>query len=246
MHVVDMGVAGDLTGLAEEGRILSRRVGSGSSNIATGPAMTPEQAVECLEAGIGIARKLSAHVDVYGTGDMGIGNTTPSGAVAAAVTGQDVEKVTGRGTGIDEEGLSRKIDVIRRALEVNRPDPADGLDVLTKVGGFEIGGIAGLILGAAALKKPVVVDGYISTAAALIAKLLFPTSADYMIAAHRSAEGGHDLMQAHLGKAPLLDLGFRLGEGTGGAMAMPLLDGAVRILRDVSTFEEAAVSGAKA
>ena len=245
VHVVDMGVAGDLTDLAEQGRVLSRRIGAGTSNIARGPAMTREQAVECLEAGIGIARKFGDHVDVYGTGDMGIGNTTPSGAVAAAVTGQNVEKVTGRGTGIDEEGLGHKIDVIRKALEVNRPDPADGMDVLMKVGGFEIGGIAGLILGAAALKKPVVVDGYISTAGALIAKLLAPASVDYMVAAHRSAEGGHDLMQAHLGKEPLLDLGLRLGEGTGGAMAMPLLDGAVRVLRDVRTFEEAAVSGAK-
>jgi nicotinate-nucleotide--dimethylbenzimidazole phosphoribosyltransferase len=245
VHVVDMGVSGDLSSLAKGGRILSRRIGAGTSNIARGPAMSREQAVACLEAGIGIARQLGDHVDVYGTGDMGIGNTTPSGAVAAAVTGEDAERVTGRGTGIDDAGLDRKIGVIRRVLEVNRPNSSDGIDVLMKVGGFEIGGIAGLILGAAALKKPVVVDGYISTAGALIAKLLAPASADYMIAAHRSAEGGHDLMQKHLQLEPLLDLGFRLGEGTGGAMAMPLLDGAVRLLGEVSTFEEAAVSGAK-
>ncbi len=241
--VVDMGIAGDLGALVEEGRVVSRRVGNGTQNMARGPAMSREEAVRCLEAGIEIAGELGDTTDLFGTGDMGIGNTTPSAAIAAAVTGQPVGQVTGRGTGIDDEGLAHKIEVIQKALELNRPDPADGVDVLAGVGGFEIGGIAGLILGAASLKKPVLIDGFISTAGALIAQTLAPDAADYMIAAHQSAEPGHALMLAHLGKRPLLDLDLRLGEGTGGALAMPLVEAAVRILTEVRTFEEASVSG---
>jgi nicotinate-nucleotide--dimethylbenzimidazole phosphoribosyltransferase len=242
--VVDMGVAADLSGLAASGHLVSKRVGPGTRNIAEGPAMSREEAVRCLEAGIAIVGQLGPSTDLFGTGDMGIGNTTPSSAIVSLLTGSDVEEATGRGTGIDEGQFRHKIAVIRQALAVNRPDPDDAIDVLAKVGGFEIGGIAGLILGAAALQRPVLVDGFISTAGALIARGLAPASTGYMIAAHRSCEQGHRLGLAHLGKRPLLDLDLRLGEGTGAALAMPLVEAAARLLTDVATFAEAAVSQA--
>ena len=242
--VVDMGTAGDLTELAQSGKILSRRIGSGTQNIARGPAMSRADAIRCIENGMELALQLGDSTDVFGTGDMGIGNTTPSSAIAAAITGCTPLAATGRGTGIDSEQLRHKVGVVERALEVNKPDPTDGLDVLAKVGGFEIGGIAGLILGAAYLRKPVIVDGFISTAGALIAQTLSPEAADYMIAAHRSEESGHAMMLQHLKKKPLLDLGLRLGEGTGGALAMNLVDAAAAILTRVRTFDEASVSKA--
>jgi len=217
--VVDMGVAADLSGLARAGKIISKRIAAGTANIAKGPAMTREQARAAVEAGIEIANELADSVDVFGTGDMGIGNTTPSAAIVAAITGSAVEEVTGRGTGLDDDQLSHKITIIKQALDVNRPDAKDGLDVLAKVGGFEIGGIAGVILGAAALRKPVLIDGFISTAGALIAHCLAPEIREYLIAAHRSVEQGHRIMHKHLGCEPLLDLGLRLGEGTGAAVA---------------------------
>lgn len=243
--VVDMGVAGDLSELAQTERILNRKIGSGTADISIGPAMDEEQARQALESGIEIAHELGEETDLFGTGDMGIGNTTPSAAIAACLTGLPVEQVTGRGTGIDDERLAHKVEVIGQILDVNRPNPQDGLEVLAKIGGFEIGGIAGLILGAAAQRKPVVVDGFISTAGALIARVLCPAAADYMVLAHASAESGHAKMCEHLGKHPLLDLGFRLGEGTGAALALPLIEGAVRVLTQVSTFAEAGVSEAE-
>jgi nicotinate-nucleotide--dimethylbenzimidazole phosphoribosyltransferase len=242
--VVDMGVAGDLSALAKAGKIISKRVAAGTANMAIGPAMTPAQARQAIEAGIEIAQSLADKTDVFGTGDMGIGNTTPSAAIVAVLTGTSVADVTGRGTGIDDGQLAHKVAVIEKALKVNRPNPKDGLDVLAKVGGFEIGGIAGLILGAAARKKPVVVDGFISTAGALIAQSLAPHSAAYMIAAHRSMENGHSHMQRQLGLSPLLDLNMRLGEGTGAALAFNLVEAAARVLTEVATFEEASVSKA--
>ncbi len=243
--VVDMGVASDLGDLARSGRIVSKRVAPGTQNIARGPAMTREQAIRAIEAGIEIMRDLGDSVDLLGTGDMGIGNTTPSSAIVAAITGCSAAEATGRGTGIEDDQLEHKIRIVQKALDANRPDRTDGLDVLSKVGGFEIGGIAGLILGAAAARKPVLIDGFISTAGALIAQALAPVATDYMIAAHRSAERGHILALAHLEKQPLLDLGMRLGEGTGAALAMNLVDAAVRILTEVKTFEEAEVSKAE-
>ena len=244
VRVVDMGVAADLGDLAPSGKILSRRVGPGTQNMAHGPAMSRDQAVAAVEAGIDIARQAASAVDVFGTGDMGIGNTTPSSAIVAAFSGVSVAEVTGHGTGIDDEQFARKVRVIEKSLQVNRPDPKDGLDILAKVGGFEIGGIAGLILGAASLKKPVVVDGFISTAGALIAHSLCPTAAQYMIAAHRSVEKGHRVALEILGKQPLIDLDFRLGEGTGAALVMNFLEAAVRVLTEVTTFDEAMVSKA--
>ena len=238
--VVDMGVDYDFP--AHEG-LLDRKIARGSANLAQGAAMTREQAVQALEAGIGVAQDCAAAgIDLVGTGDMGIGNTTPSAAIAAVFTGLPLEAVTHRGTGIDDAGLVRKLDAIRRGLEINRPDPKDPVDVLAKVGGFEIGGIAGLVLGCAALGLPVVVDGFISTAGALIASELHPHVRDYIFAAHKSVEIGHSAMLERIGQQPILDLQMRLGEGTGGALAMGLIEAALRGLREIATFEDAGVS----
>ena len=245
IFVVDMGVAADLKELVQSKKIINKKVGLGTDNIAVGPAMSKAMAKRAIESGIDIANDLSPRFDLFGTGDMGIGNTTPSTAIAAVCTGKSVEELTGRGTGLDDTQLSHKISVIKRALEVNKPDKRDGIDILAKVGGFEIGGIAGLILGAAANRKPVLVDGFISTAGALIAYKIEPFIKDYLIFAHRSVEPGHKAMQEALGcKKPLLDLNFRLGEGTGAAVAMNLVEGAVAILTQVATFAEASVAKA--
>lgn len=242
--VVDMGVAGDLTRATDSSYFLSRPIGFGTANIAKGPAMSRHNAVRSVETGIQIARDLMESYDILGTGDMGIGNTTASSAIISAFTGIPPEKVTGRGTGIDDDQFKHKVSVVHKILEMNQPDPADPLDVLAKVGGFEIGGVAGLILGAASMGRPVMIDGLISTAGALIAFGLKREAADYMIASHLSVEQGHVAALKLLQKRPLLDLGMRLGEGTGGAMAMTLVEAAARILTEVATFEEAAVSQA--
>jgi len=240
--VVDMGVAADLSDLAAAGKIIDKKVALGTANMARGPAMSREEAVRAVEAGIEVAAELADRADLFGTGDMGIANTTPSAAICAVFTGRQPSEVTGRGTGIDDTALANKIRVIERAIETNRPDPADPLDVLAKVGGFEIGGIAGVILGAASLRRPVLVDGFISTAGAMIACALAPQARQYVIAAHRSMERGHRIMQEHLQLEPLLDLNLRLGEGTGAALAMNIVEAAARVLTEVLTFEEAAVS----
>jgi len=245
VYVVDMGVAADLTDLAEAGKIINKKVGLGTDNIAVGPAMSMAMATRAVESGIDIVNDLADTVDVFGTGDMGIGNTTPSTAIAAVCTGKQVAELTGRGTGLDDEQLAHKVKVIQKALDTNKPNAKNGLDILAKVGGFEIGGIAGVILGAASHRKPVIVDGFISTAGALIASTIEPFVKDYLIFSHRSVEPGHEAMQDFLGcKKPLLDLNFRLGEGTGAAVAMNLVEGAVAVLTEVATFEEAAVAGA--
>jgi nicotinate-nucleotide--dimethylbenzimidazole phosphoribosyltransferase len=243
--VADLGVAADLSELAKAGKIIDKKVAMGTADMAKGPAMTRQQAQRSIEAGIEIARDLADSTDVFGTGDMGIANTTPSTAILAVLTGTPVPEITGRGTGIDDRAFNHKIAVVQKAIQLNQPDPTDPLDVLAKVGGFEIGGIAGLILGAAARRKPVVVDGFISTAGAMIAHAMSPQVSDYIIAAHRSVEQGHRFMHLHLGKEALLDLNLRLGEGTGAALAMNLVEAAVRILTEVATFEEAAVSKAE-
>jgi len=245
VHVVDMGVNGDFSELIENGKIVDKKVGFGTNNISKGPAMSTALARKAVESGIEVATELSDTVDVFGTGDMGIGNTTPSTAIAAVFTGVDVEKLTGRGTGLDDEQLNHKVGIIKKIIEVNKPDAKDGIDVLAKIGGFEIGGIAGLILGAAANRKPVLVDGFISTAGALIAYTIEPFVKDFIICSHRSMEPGHKYMQEKLGcSKPLLDLNMRLGEGTGAALCMNLIEAAAAILTKVATFEEAAVAGA--
>ena len=242
--VTDMGVATDIP---KHPDLRVKKIGYVTANIARGPAMSADQAAQALLAGAEIVtEQCRLGLDVLATGDMGIGNTTPSAAIAAAVMGIDPEEIAGRGTGVNDEGLRRKIAAIRRALEVNQPDPDDGLDLLAKVGGYEIGGIAGAILAAAAERKAVVVDGFISTAATMIAVLLAPNVRGYLIAAHSSQERGHHLMMDWLGLEPLLDLRMRLGEGTGAALAMSLLEAACRVLSEMATFDEAGVSSREA
>ena len=243
--VVDIGVEADFPELSGAVNFMDRKIAPGTNNIASGPAMSIANARRAVETGIEIDLDLEKSYDVFGTGEMGIGNTTPSSAIAAVVTGKPVSELTGRGTGLDDQQLKNKIEIIDKILQINKPDPKNGLDILAKIGGYEIGGIAGLILGAAARNKPVVVDGFISTAGALIAYTLEPFIKDYIICSHRSVEPGHKYMQEILGcSRPLLDLNFRLGEGTGGALAMNIVEAARRVLTDVATFEEAAVAQA--
>jgi nicotinate-nucleotide--dimethylbenzimidazole phosphoribosyltransferase len=223
--------------------LIDRKVVRGTRNMLEGPAMTREESEKCLEAGISLAGEYADRgYGLFATGDMGIGNTTPSSAIASVLTGKSPSEVTGRGTGITAEALQNKVSVIEQAISVNNPDPKDAVGVLAKVGGAEIGGIAGLCLGAASRRVPVVVDGFISTAGALIAWAIEPRVAEYMFAAHRSVEPGHMAMLGTMGLEPVLDLGLRLGEGTGAALAMHLIEAGLRIYREMATFEEAGVS----
>jgi nicotinate-nucleotide--dimethylbenzimidazole phosphoribosyltransferase len=237
---VDMGIASDPK---PHPQLIVRKIGHGTGNICRVPAMTKAQAVQALETGIEIVNgEVKKRLDIVGTGDMGIGNTTASSAVFAAMTGLPPEKVTGRGTGLTDEQLVHKIDCIRRALERHQPDALKPIEVLAKVGGFEIGGLAGVMLGAAAQRVPVVIDGFISGAAALIALGLCPQIKDYLIAAHVSAEAGHAAMLEYMGLKPLLNLDMRLGEGTGAALGIFIAEAAVRTLNEMATFAEAGVS----
>ena len=238
--VVDMGVAADFEASP---RLVSSKVARGTRNMALGPAMTGEQAVRAIEAGIElVAAEAAEGLDIVGTGDMGIGNTTAASAICAVMTGKPVAEVTGKGTGVTDSQWRHKVEVIGRALAVNRPDPEKPLDVLAKVGGFEIGGLAGVMLGAAVRRIPVVIDGFISGAAALIATALSPGLGAFLIPAHVSAEPGHCLLLNHLGLEPLIDLKMRLGEGTGAALGIFLAETAARVLAEMSTFAEAGVS----
>jgi len=236
--VVDMGIAADL---GEEPNLVNKKIGYGTKSFLKGPAMTREEAVRAIEAGIEVVEEME-RPDILATGDMGIGNTTPSSAIIAVFSGCDVSTVTGRGTGIDDEALNKKVLAIEKGISVNKPDPEDAIDVLSKVGGFEIGGLAGCALAAAAHKIPVVIDGFISTAGALIATELAPVAKEYIIASHISQEIGHRLMLERMGLNPLLDLNLRLGEGTGAALAMNLVEAGARILDEMATFADAAVS----
>ena len=241
--IVDMGVASDLPSHPD---LISKKIAPGTKNMTKGPAMTREEAEKSIETGFEIAEgEIQKGADIIGTGDMGIGNTTPSSTIAAAFTGAAVRKLTGRGTGIDNEALENKIKIIEAAIEVNKPDPHDPLDVLAKVGGFEIGGLAGVILAGAKNRIPIVIDGFISGAAALIATELAPVSKEYIIASHVSVEAGHKIMLERMNLKPLLDLNLRLGEGTGAALGISLVEASVRVLSEMTTFEEASVSGKK-
>jgi nicotinate-nucleotide--dimethylbenzimidazole phosphoribosyltransferase len=241
--IVDMGVIG---GFEPMPGLVCKMIDFGTANIAQGPAMTRNQAIDALESGIEIVNiEADKGLDILGTGDMGIGNTTASSAIFAAVSKLQVDKVTGRGTGLDDKQLTRKIHVIEKSLSINSPDPADPIDVLAKVGGFEVGGLAGVMLAGAARRVPVVIDGFISGAAALIATGLSPRVKDYLIAAHVSAEAGHRLMLEFLGLKPLLDLNMRLGEGTGAVLGISLAEAAVKILSQMATFADAGVSEAE-
>jgi nicotinate-nucleotide--dimethylbenzimidazole phosphoribosyltransferase len=239
--VVDMGMAVDVP--AQPGLII-KKIAPGTANIALGPAMTRIQAIQAVEAGAEVvAQEIRRGLDLLAPGDMGIGNTTPSAAIAAAITGLSPGELVGRGTGVDDLGLERKLKAVERALAVNSPDPADALDVLSKVGGFEIAGITGAILAAAAQRRPVVVDGFISTAAAMLAVTLEPKVREYLFAGHCSQELGHLRMMDWLGLEPILDLQMRLGEGTGAALASSLIEAACKSLVEMATFAEAGVAG---
>ncbi|MBU1181650.1 MAG: nicotinate-nucleotide--dimethylbenzimidazole phosphoribosyltransferase [Pseudomonadota bacterium] len=238
--VIDIGVKFDFNDLRG---LINRKVVYGTKNIALGPAMTHDEAVQCIEVGRVLAQEYADRgYRLFATGEMGIANTTPSSAIAAVITGKSVSDVTGKGTGIDEIALNNKIRIITKAISVNRPDPLDGLDVLAKIGGAEIGGIAGLCLGAAEKGIPVVIDGFISTAGALIAYTLNPDVADYLFAAHTSVEIGHQAMLAHMKLRPILNLDLRLGEGTGAALAMTIIDAGLKIYREMATFSDAGIS----
>jgi nicotinate-nucleotide--dimethylbenzimidazole phosphoribosyltransferase len=246
VRVVDMGIIPELNVDTIKGsdRLIVRKIAPGTGNLARGPAMSQEQAQQALVTGFETADDLlRKEYEILGTGDMGIGNTTPSAAVGALVTGVAIERMVGRGTGVDDAGLARKREAVRRGLEANRPNPKDGLDVLAKVGGFEIGGIAGAILAGAFHRRPVVIDGFISTAGALVASTLCPAVKDYLFAGHCSEEPGHRIMLQHLNLIPILDLGMRLGEGTGAALAMSIMEGAVKVFTEMMTFEQAGVPG---
>lgn len=238
--VVDIGVDFDF---GEAEGLVSKKVITGTKNIRKGPAMTKEEAEKCIGVGIELASEYSRKgYKIFGTGEMGIANTTPSSAIVAVLTGRSVAQVTGKGTGIGDDALKNKIKVIEDSISLNKPDAKDPVDVLSKVGGAEIGGIAGLIIGAASNRVPVVIDGFISTAGALIAYCIEPKTKDYMFAAHNSVEIGHKIMLEKIGLRPILDLDLRLGEGTGAALAMLVIEGGVKIYKEMATFGEAGVS----
>jgi len=240
VRVVDIGVAFDFESAPG---LMHRKVMPGTKNLMVEPAMSRAQAEQALQVGIELATEAAQEgIGLIGTGEMGIGNTTASSAITAVMTRRAVSDVTGRGTGIDDAGHAHKIDVIQRALALHRLDSADAMEVLVKVGGLEIGGLAGLMLGAAAARIPVLLDGFIAGAAALIAVGLQPRCKDYLIASHQSVERGHQAILDHLGLKPLFDLDLRLGEGTGACLGMSLVFAAVKILTEMATFDEAGVS----
>ena len=240
---VDIGVATDLPMIPE---IINKKIAYGTQNMCKGPAMTLEHAVKALETGIEIAWDcIKEGTQLIGVGEMGIGNTTPSTAIIAAYSGKTIEELTGRGTGIDDKRLQIKIDVIKKALHKNNPDISNALDVLSKVGGYEIAGLAGVMIGAAAKKVPIIIDGFISGAAAVIAVKLNPLIHDYLIASHLSSDPGHKAILEFLNLEPMIVMDMRLGEGTGAALAMMLVDAGINVLSEMATFAEAGVSGAK-
>lgn len=240
IKVVDLGVARDLESHPE---LVGKKIGYGTANMLKGPAMSKAQAMSSLEAGIAVVEEeLPAGIDLMGVGEMGIGNTTSSSAIVALVTGEAVAGVTGRGTGLDDEQLKNKIKIIEEVLKINKPDPRDGIDILAKIGGFEIGGMAGAMIAGAANNIPVMIDGFISGAAALIAVKIEPKVKAYLIASHCSVEIGHKAALKWLGLKPLFDLNLRLGEGTGAALGIGLAEASVKILTEMATFDSAGVS----
>jgi nicotinate-nucleotide--dimethylbenzimidazole phosphoribosyltransferase len=238
--IVDIGVDADTDDL--DG-LIQLKVRRGTKNLAAGPAMSRDEACRALQAGIALsARAQRDGKKIIGTGEMGIGNTTAASAVTAVLCRKSVAEVTGKGTGLDDAALCRKIEIIDRSLGLNRPDASDPIDVLSKVGGLEIAGLAGLALGAAARRIPVVIDGFISTAAAAVAFAIEPRVKDFLFASHLSSEPGHEALLKFLGLEPMLQLKMRLGEGTGAALAMPIVEASVRLLKEMATFSSAGVS----
>jgi len=243
--VVDIGIIPELDANSMDGgdRLVVRKIASGTANLAKGPAMTHQNAEKSILTGFQLAADLfHKGIELLGTGDMGIANTTPSAAIGSVLTGINPKEMVGRGTGVDDKRFSKKLETVKKGIQINQPNVFDGLDVLAKVGGFEIGGIAGCVLAAAFYRRPVVIDGFISTAGALIASSLCHHVRDYIIAGHCSEETGHRNMLKHIGIEPILDLGMRLGEGTGGALAMSIIEGAICVFNEVLTFEEACVA----
>mgnify|MGYP000113469755 FL=1 len=243
--VVDMGIIPELDPNSLDGgdQLMVRKIAPGTANLAKGPAMTHQDAEKSILTGFQLAADLfHSGIELLGTGDMGIANTTPSAAIGSVVTGISPKEMVGRGTGVDDRGFSIKLETVEKGIRINQPNALDGLDVLAKVGGFEIGGIAGCVLAAAFHSRPVVIDGFISTAGALIAYSLCPHVRDYIIAGHCSEETGHRNMLKYIGIEPVLDLGMRLGEGTGGALAMSIIEGAICVFNEVLTFDEAGVA----
>lgn len=236
LTVCDVGVNADIY----ESTVLNRKIAYGTQNICTGPAMTREQTLQAILTGAEIARTVDA--DVIGVGEMGIGNTTTSSAVLAVLLGTDVEAVTGRGGGITEESFRKKKAVIRTAIEVNRPDRDDVVGVLSKVGGFDLAAMCGAFLGAAAARRPAVIDGLISAAAALCAVRLCPNVRGYLVPSHASFEIGYRLAMEAMDLRPLFDLGMRLGEGSGCPLAFQVLDAACAVINDMATFDEAGIN----
>lgn len=232
LQVTNMGMVKD----CDPTGIRQNSLGRGTGNIAEGPAMSRDQAHRSLMAGK-LAIEEIEQLDILGTGEMGLGNTSPSTAICSVLLGLDVDSITGIGSGITQEAREKKVSLIRQAIAINRPDPTDPIDVLAKVGGFEIGAMAGAMLAAAARRVPVVIDGFISSAAALVALRLAPRLKDYLILSHQSAEKGHDLISRGLGLRPLFDLDLRLGEGTGAALAISLCEKALAIPRSMITLQ---------
>lgn len=241
VEVVDMGVIAPLEDLKAAPRFHSHPIRKGTSNFRVAPAMSREEAIRSLETGIAMAERLAPGMDMLAAGEMGIGNTTSASAILCAMTGIPAENGVGPGTGVGEDGRRRKIAAIREALNRHHPDPADPVGVLAAVGGFEIGGMAGFYLGCARLRKPVVLDGFISGAATLLVQALCPAAAGYLLPSHRSAETAHRAMLDSLGLSPFLDLGFRLGEATGAVLMFPLIRAAGNLLNRMATFEEGMV-----
>lgn len=240
VNVVDIGVDYDF---GNEPGLITKKVMRGTGNLMVESAMTRAQAEQALMVGVDLSTQaVRDGIGLIGTGEMGIGNTTSSAAITAVMTGRSVAEVTGRGTGIDDAGHARKMAVIQRALDLHRPNRTDALGVLATVGGLEIAGLAGLMLGAAAAQVPVVLDGFIAGAAALVAVGLQPRCRDYLIASHQSVERGHQVILDHLALKPLLDLDLRLGEGTGACLGMSLVCASIKIYTEMATFGEAGVS----
>lgn len=238
VFLTDVGIAFPI-----EGQLIQKRVADGTKNMTKGPAMSRQEALQALLVGASVAEeKIREGYNLFATGELGIGNTTPSSAIVSLLTNSSIEDVVGRGTGIDDAGIIRKRQAIEKAIEVNQPDTSDALDVLAKVGGLEIAAIAGSILQAAASNVPIIVDGFISTAGALIAAKLAPKSTAYMIPSHGSVEIGHRKALAALGLDPVLNLNMRLGEGTGAAITFYLVEAALHILEEMATFADAGVS----
>jgi nicotinate-nucleotide--dimethylbenzimidazole phosphoribosyltransferase len=239
LHVFDLGVVAP----SGDGRIRNLRIAAGTGDIMEGPAMSQEEAARCLVAGAGVAADLAAAgIGIVALGEMGIGNTTSASALVAALLSADPETTCGRGTGVDDAGLARKVAAVRQAIAVNRPDPADALGTLAALGGFEIAFLAGVAAGAAQRGVVVLLDGFITGAAGLVAERLAPGAREAMLAAHLSPEPGHRLVLDALGLEPLLDLRLRLGEGSGAALALPLVHAALAILEEMATFESAGVT----